>query len=260
MSRALVEDSAGDLVRCSSGRRPFESSCGLKILLPGLLQHHWGQEQRGWVFGGTFASAVLAALWTWGTPQSVGFLGLAFVTHIASVTDVLRQRSFPVYPANRALVLVTVSLALVLYLPAVSALAALAWPGFEPANTGIGFLVNRYAYRVKGPRQGHWVWMHSSTGGEPRAARVLAISGQEVEWTGTDWKVDGDKRSLHSPGRLTSWPQACRFKIPPNQVLVEPRDDGVSTVPIGSVVLVSPECIVGRAWAQYYPVWDRRLL
>ncbi len=28
----------------------------------------------------------------------------------------------------------------------------------------------------------------------------------------------------------------------------------------GSLVLVSHEQIVGRAWAQYYPVWDRRLL
>ena len=42
--------------------------------------------------------------------------------------------------------------------------------------------------------------------------------------------------------------------------LVEPRDDGVSTVPIGPVVLVSPDRIIGRAWAQFYPVWDRRML
>ena len=198
-----------------------------------------GPETARVGFLGSFTSALVAALWTWGTPQSWGFLTLASVTHVASVTDVLRQGSFPVYPARRAMVLVTLSLGLVFYLPLVAALTVLAWPGLEPANTGNGFLVNRYAYREKGPSQGQWIWMHAPVAGEPRAARVLAISGQEVEWTGTNWMVDGNKRSLHSPGRLTSWPQACRFKIPPNQVLVEPRDDGVSTVPIGSVVLVS---------------------
>jgi hypothetical protein len=147
-----------------------------------------------------------------------------------------------------------------LYLPIFTGLTVVAWPGFEPANTGLGFLVNRFAYRAEGPSQGQWVWMYPSTPGGPRAALVVAISGQEVEWTGRSWKVDGKPRSLHSPGRVTSWPQACRFKVPPNKILVEPRDDGVSTVPIGPIVLVSPDRIIGRAWAQFYPVWDRHLL
>ena len=29
---------------------------------------------------------------------------------------------------------------------------------------------------------------------------------------------------------------------------------------IGPIVLVSPDRIIGRAWAQFYPVWDRHLL
>jgi hypothetical protein len=259
MLRALTGDTAGDLA-WSLGGRPFGSPIGSRMLLPGLRQHCWGQKQLGWVFFGSFATALIVALWTWGTPQSWGFLAVAFVTQVASLTDVLRQGSFPVYPEKRGLVLVTLSLGLVLYLPVVTVLSIVAWPGFEPANTGVGFLVNRYAYRAQGPSQGQWVWMHPSAAGEPRAARVVAISGQEVEWTGRSWMVDGKNRSLHSPGRLTSWPQACRFKIPPNQVLVEPRDDGASNVPIGPVVLVSPDRIIGRAWAQFYPVWDRRLL
>jgi hypothetical protein len=157
-------------------------------------------------------------------------------------------------------VLVTLSLGLVLYLPVLTTLSVLAWPGFEPTSTGVGFLVDRHAYRQKGPSQGQWVWVHPSASEEPRAARVVAISGEEVEWTGRNWMVDGKNRELQSPGRFKSWPQTCRFKIPPNQILVEPRDDGVSNVALGPVVLIPPERIIGRAWAQFYPVWDRRLL
>ena len=259
MLRALSGVKAGDLTWFLSGR-PFDSPIGLRMLVPGLPQSRWGQRERGRAFFGSFVCSFLVALWSWGTPQAWGFLALTFVTHIASVTDVLRQGAFPFYPARRAVVFVSCALGLILYLPVVIALSALAWPGFEPANTRIGFLVNRYAYHRAEPSQGQWVWMLQSVAGEPRAAQVVAISGQEVEWNGQSWKVDGKPRSLHSPDRLTSWPQACRFKIPSNQILVEPRDDGVSRVSIASVVLVSPDRIIGRAWAQFYPVWDRRML
>jgi hypothetical protein len=232
----------------------------LAILLPGFLQRRWGQPERGWALFGSFASALVVALWCWGTPQFWGFLALAFLTHLVSITDVLRQASFPVYPAKRAAVFAAAALLLVFYAPASIGLSLLAWPGFEPADTGVGFLVNRYAYRGAEPRQGQWIWMHPSVASEPRAARVVATSGQEVEWDGQSWKIDGKARLLHSPGRLTAWPQACRFKVPANLILVEPRDDGVSAVPIGPVVLVSPDCIIGRAWAQFYPVCDRRML
>lgn len=252
--------STADSLASFLAARPFNSRIGLTVLVPGFLQRRWGQPQRGWTFFGSFASALLVALWTWGTSQSWGFLALAFVTHLASITDVLRQSSFPVYPARRAAVLIAGALLLVFYAPAVFGLSLVAWPGFEPANTGVGFLVNRYAYRGAEPRQGEWIWMHPSVAGEPRAAQVVATSGQEVEWNGQSWKIDGLARPLHSPDRLTAWPQACRFKVPPNQVLVEPRDDGLSAVPIGPVVLVSPDRIIGRAWAQFYPVWDRRIL
>ena len=183
------------------------------------------------------------------------------MTHVASVTDVLRQGSFPVYPAKRALVFVAVSLGLVFYLPArhrrcrswrgpdssrptpASAFWSIATPtaARRPARaSGSGCILPPPESR--GPH-GLWPSPAKRSNGPGKAGRSTAR---------TDL--------LHSPGRLTSWPQACRFKIPPNQILVEPRDDGVSTVPIGPVVLVSPDRIIGRAWAQFYPVWDRRLL
>jgi hypothetical protein len=259
MSRSLTGDLAAEMGR-SLGGPPVGCPIGPRTLVPGLPQHRWGQRQRGWAFFGSFASALMIAFWTWGTPQGWVFLAIAFITHVASITDVLRQWSFPVYPARRALVLVTLSLGLVFYLPVVTTLSVLAWPGFEPASTGVGFLVDRHAYRLHGPSDGQWVWVNPSASEEPRAARVVAISGEEVEWTGRNWKVDGAHRELTSPGRFKSWPQACRFKIPPNQILVEPRDDGVSNGAIGPVLLIASERVIGRAWAQFYPVWERHLL
>ncbi len=259
MLRLLTGDTAAEWAWSSRGRH-VGFSTGLGMLVPGLLQHRWGQRQRGWVFFGSFVSALMAALWIWGTVPGSVFLMLAYLTHVASVTDVLRQVSFPVFPGKRALSLVAVSLGFVLYLPVVTTLSVMAWPGFEPSDTGIGFLVDRHAYRMKGPREGQWVWLNSSDLEAPSAAQVVAIPGDEVEWTGRNWVVDGKSRMLQSPGRFKSWPQACRFKIPPNQVLVEPRDEGDSPTRVGPCVLVSADRIVGRAWAQFYPIWDRHLL
>ena len=110
MLRALSAGKSGDLSWLLAGR-PFESPIGMRMLLPGLLQCRWGQRQRGWAFFGSFASAFLIGIWAWGSPLSWGCLALAFVTHTASVTDVLRQGTFPVYPARRATFLVSGALA-----------------------------------------------------------------------------------------------------------------------------------------------------
>ncbi len=248
----------------ASGRffdgRPFASPIGLRVLVPGWPHFRWGQVQRGRALLGSFVAAVLAALWTWGTWIGWGFLAYAFAVHVASACDVLRQGSFPVYPSRTALVFVTGSLALLFYLPALLVLSLVAWPGFQAPGSNVGFLVNRCAYQTALPAQGQWVWMRPPFVSEPRAALVLAVAGQEVEWTGQNWKINGEVRWLHSLGRLKIWPQTCRFTVPANQLLVEPEDDGVSTPPLWPVVLVSRNAVLGRAWAQFYPVLDRRLL
>jgi hypothetical protein len=249
-------DDLGPLI----ARHPFESPTGLRILVPGWPHFRWGQHQRGRALGGMFALLCIVGLWTWGTRMSLGFVALAFVTQVASATLVLRESSFPSHSSGMSSFFVSVALALFFYVPIFLLLTLIAWPGFEPDGNGIGFLVNRCAYRSATPRTGHWVWMRGPSMGHPRAARVVAVSGQEVEWTGREWTVDGRVHSLHNPIRLPAWPQTCRFTVPADQVLVEPQDDGVSSPPVGTVVLVSRNRIIGRAWAQFYPIWERRLL
>jgi hypothetical protein len=241
-------------------REPLYSHAGVRILIPGWAHYRWGQRERGWVLLGTFAVTLFVGLWTWGTRLSLGFVALAFATHVASATVVLKESSFPTYPSRISSLFISGALAVFVYVPLFLILSLIAWPAFEPDDSGIGFLVNRTAYRAAPPRSGQWIWMRGPPLGQPRAAQVVAVSGQEVEWTGRMWTVDGHEHSLHTPIRLPVWPQTCRFKVPVDQVLVEPQDDGVSSPPLGPVVLVPRDRIIGRAWAQFYPIWERRLL
>ncbi len=230
------------------------------MFVPGWPQFAWGQKERGWVLLGSFVFAVVAGLLTWGTWVSWSFFGFAFLAHVTSTTDAIRQGSFPVYPRRTALMMITGAFAFMLYMPALSALFVTACPSFAADRTGNGYLVNRWAYRGAQPRRGHCVWLRMPPHGQLHAARVVAVSGQEVEWTGQMWRVDGREERLHSPLRMTAWAQVCQFKVPADQILVEPEDDGQAPTASGPLLLVSQEQIVGRAWAQYYPVWDRRLL
>jgi hypothetical protein len=199
------------------------------------------------------------SLLSWGTWVGWGLFAFAFVAHVTSALDALRQGSFPVFPGGTAVVVTPSILGLLFYLPAALALSIVALPGVHTEGTERGYLVNCWAYRSAKPRIGEWIWMRLPFG-EPRAGKIVAMPGQEVEWNGRNWRIDGQDRPLHGPMRLNGWPQTCRFRVPESQVLVEPEDMGTTSPPAGPLVLVAPEAIIGRAWAQYYPVWERRLL
>ncbi len=89
---------------------------------------------------------------------------------------------------------------------------------------------------------------------------MLAVAGQEVEWTGRRWRVDGKDLQSEHPGALPYYPDAWRFQVPPNHVLIGPETASATAEPGSPLVIVSKEQIVGRAWARYYPFWERCLL
>jgi hypothetical protein len=241
-------------------RRPFESPAGFRLLVPGWPQFSWGQGERGGVLLGSFVVALAAGMLAWGTWLSWCFFAFGFLAHVSSATDAIRQASFPVYPRRTAVPMIAGSLGVLLYLPVLLALIVTAWPGAAPDRTRSVYLVNCWAYRGAGPQRGHWVWLHLPPGGGLHTARVVAVAGQEVEWTGHQWRIDGQVPRLQSPLRTSAWPQTCCFKVPADQVLVEPEEEDGSAPTAGSLVLVAQDQIIGRAWARYYPVWDRRLL
>jgi hypothetical protein len=243
-------------------RRPFESPAGFRLLVPGWPQFSWGQGERGWVLLGSFLVAAGAAVLAWGTWLSWCFFAFGFLVHVSSTTDAIRQASFPVYARRTAVPMIAGALAVLVYLPLLLTLIDTAWPGSAPERTQSVYLVNCWAYRDAAPRRGHWVWLRLPPLGRLHAARVVAAAGQELEWTGHEWKVDGQMSGLLVPLHNTAWPQAGRFKVPADQVLVEAEEAGEGGAPpsSGSLVLVPQDQIIGRAWARYYPVWDRRLL
>jgi hypothetical protein len=259
MSGASRRDPAGHRVG-PVGRLPFDSPAGIRVLVPGWPQFYWGQRERGWVLLGSFVVALGAGLLTWGTWEGWSLFGFAFLTHVTSLTDAVRQGSFPVYPRRTALVMITGALGVLFYLPALCALFITACPGYSPDRAGSGYLVNYWAYHADQPRRGHWVWLRTPALGQTHPARVVAVEGQEVEWTGHEWLVDGRDPHLDSPHRMTAWPLTCHFRVPEHQFLVEPEEDVASTPATGPLFLIAQDQIMGRAWARYYPVWDRRLL
>jgi hypothetical protein len=241
-------------------RRPFESPAGFRLLVPGWPQFSWGQGERGWVLLGSFVVAAGAAVLAWGTWLSWCFFAFGFLVHVSSTTDAIRQASFPVYARRTAVPMIAGSLAVLVYLPVLLTLIDTAWPGAAPDRTQSVYLVNCWAYRGAPPQRGHWVWLRLPPLGRVHAARVVAVAGQEFEWTGRELRVDGQEFRLLVPLRNTAWPQACPLKVPADQVLVEPEEESGAPPSTGSLVLVPQDQIIGRAWAQYYPVWDRRLL
>ena len=243
-----------------SRRLPFDYPAGIRVLVPGWPQFFWNQRERGWVLLGSFLTAIGAGLLAWGTWEGWVFFGFAFLTHVTSVTDSIRQGSFPVYPRRTAVLLITTALGGLLYVPALCALFITACPGFSPDRAGSGYLVNYWAYQKDQPRRGQWVWLRMATAGQAHPARIVAVEGQEVMWTGHEWRVDGQDPHLDSPHKMTTWPLTCHFKVPEHQFLVESEEDVAPTPSTCPLYLVAQDQIMGRAWARYYPVWDRRLL
>jgi hypothetical protein len=243
-----------------ANRRPFDSPPGFRLLVPGWPQLYWKQNPRAAVFMGSFVTAILVGVWTWGTWVGWGFFVFGFLGHVMSATDALGQSSFPNYSRRAAVLVVSASLCCLLYAPAVLVVSTLAWPGFSGQETGTGYAVNRWAYRSASPRVGDWIWTRLHARGKPHAAQIVATGGQEVEWTGRNWRIDGLPFALKGSLRLTAWPQSCRFHVPSDQVLVEPEELDAATTTVGPLVLVPSQAIVGRAWAQLYPMLDRHLL
>lgn len=241
-------------------RRPFNAPPGLRVLAPGWPQARWGQSGRSCVFLGSFLASLASTFWEWGTWVGWVALAFAFFTHVASAVDASTQSVFPRRRMLAAMPFAAATLAFLLYAPCVVVLSQVAWPEFERDEPSRGYLVDFRAYDSAAPRKGEWIWMHLPAPAVDGPAEVVAVPGQQVEWTGRAWKVDGRDLPLHGPSRLAAWPQTCRFTVPDDQILVEPEYPEFAEPPTGLLVLVPAESVIGRAWARYYPVWDRRLL
>jgi hypothetical protein len=205
-------------------------------------------------------AALATAFFFWGTWMGWGFLGLAMLWQLLSALDVLRQRAFPVFPGRIALSAAVLSMGLAIYLPLITILWLFAWPARAEHISEAGYLVDRLAYQKRGPAPGQWIWVRRTPSHTPCSGQVVAVGGQEVECTGRRWRVDGREVELPYPGPATDYPDGWHFRVPDDHVLVGPATLGPKSEIPSALMIVSRDQIVGRAWARYYPLWDRCLL
>ena len=231
---------------------------GLTFFLPGAPQWFWRQRERSLVFFGSFASSMAVGLFTWGTRTGLALVGFAYLAHVVSAADAIRQWSFPGFGRWVPTISASSSLAIGCYGPLLLVGSVVAWPGHEGGGTGAGYLVNRWAYGNRIPELGDRVWLARDQGATAgRVVEVIARPGQNVEWTPRGLRVNGRRTEL-VPFRSGKSPLGMEFQVPDGQLLVTWRS-GKAMGP-NPWELVSAAQVEGRAWARFFPVWDRRLL
>ncbi len=233
---------------------------GPRILVPGLPQWSWDQRERSLFLFGTYASAVVVAIMTWGTLVGLGVLAFAFVTHVYSTVDAIRQNAFPGFGRFVPTVTASAGLGATCYVPALMLASAYAYPVALDERPREGYFVNCRAYRIAAPNPGEMVWIDSNQGVRSKLARVVAGSGQRIEWVQNELRVDGRlvEAQLFTE---TNAPGELKLTVPERHLLVvfsEPSRRG-KPLPRGWEI-VDQEEIRGQAWAQSYPIWDRSLL
>ncbi|APW60232.1 hypothetical protein [Paludisphaera borealis] len=232
----------------------------LRLLVPGYTQWSWGQRHRGLVMGGTYASALATSLLIWGHPSSWFFLGVAVACQTAAWLDAQRQDPFSGFTPTSVLAATGGGVSLALHAPLFILLTLTAWPGQPDDASRGGYLVNWLAYQNNLPAPGHWIWLRGSASRDHHLARVVAVGGQEVEWTGKRWMVDGANVEVESMRKLSGYPEGWKFRVPGNHIAIDPDIDLNAGKTSASLYLVENGQILGRVWARYTPFWERRLL
>lgn len=232
----------------------------LWALLPGRAQWLDGRRGRSAAIAGAYAGSLAGALLLWGTTSTWFFLVAAVLIQALSWVDAARQNPFSGLTPTPVLAATGVGLAVVLHAPVVALLTLFAWPSYGPDPAGGSYLVNRMAYKDSLPAPGQWVWLDGSATGIQSAARVVAVGGQEVEWTGRRWLVDGRAVAVDPARGLPAYPRRWKFRVPGNHVLIDPETRARPGEDRAPLIVVESEHITGRVWARCAPFWERGIL
>lgn len=230
------------------------------LLIPGYPQWSWRQRERAIVLIGSYLTSIFVGVLAWGTSLGLLILLFAFLVHVFSAADAIRQSSFPGFGRFVPGISTTAGLGAFCYGPALALASAYAWPISPDERPREGFFVNRWAYQMELPTPGQTVWLRPTRGARPSVARIVAGPTQRLEWLGAELRINGQVVN-ESPFGLAGLPTGLRMTIPTDHVLVtfgaEPRrGQGIP----GGWELVDLDEIQGRAWARSYPFWDRQLL
>jgi hypothetical protein len=233
---------------------------GLRLLVPGYAQWRWGQSGRGQVLFGWFASAIAVSIFAWGTTTGLSMLAFAFLAHVVSILDALRQSSFPGLNPWATRIGVSGGLAAGVYVPILTVASLVAWPGLRGGSEAEGYLVNCWAYRGSEPERDDLVWYRPTPLSEPRFGRIVAGPGQEVAWSENGLSVNGGSLLLAAPFRSPQPPRGLAYRVPEGHVLIHPGQWPAHSRATEPLVIVERAQVVGRVWAQLYPIRERQWL
>lgn len=249
--------SSASIAAREAGGASFPRPAGLRLMVPGWPQWSWSQRDRATVLFGSYIAALAVGLFAWGTLPGALILGFAFASHVLSAADALRQAAFP--PFGRWLPWVSASTGLSLgYVPIFGVLWLVASP--YPSGEGTeecGFLINRWSYRQSRPRLGDWVGFVADGRRQSRVGRLCGTEGQDVHWVDGKLTIDGQAVAWQSRGSPRGRVSEYTLSIPTGQVLIacEALDRAAP-----ELMLLDRDMVVGRAWAQNWPIWSRRFL
>lgn len=247
--------------RRASAAPPFSTNVpSLRSLLPGWAQYSAGRRGRGLAMAGAYVGSTAGALLLWGTPSMWLFLVAAIAVQAMSWVDAARQNPFSGLTPTPVLAATGVGLGVVLHAPVFGLLTLVAWPTYGPDPGEGSYLVNRLAYKDSLPEPGQWVWLDGSATGIQSAARVVAVGGQMVEWTGRRWVVDGRAVAVDPARGLPAYPRRWKFRVPGNHVLIDPETRARPGEDRAPLIVVESGHITGRVWARCAPFWERGIL
>jgi hypothetical protein len=243
----------------STAPAPLERPAGLRVLVPGYPQWMWRQTERAAALGGTFAAAILVAMFAWGSRMGMAMLALAFLAHVSSAADAIRQGAFPGFGRWVPTVSASVGLGLGCYAPALAMASVLAWTEGPAGAEHERYAINLWAFRSSEPQSGDWVWYRSPEGPGYGLGRVVAGPGKNVEWSGEALTVDGLALDW-KPRAPEGAPMDLALAVPEGQFLVAPTSVNPARSTSAGLRLVPRDGVIGRPWARLYPVWTRRFL
>ncbi|WZO97184.1 hypothetical protein EP7_004207 [Isosphaeraceae bacterium EP7] len=209
---------------------------------------------RSLLLGASAAVAVCIALMSWGRYLAWISIVYAFAAHVRLAVAAISRRPFLGFNSRWLRFSLASFVIAMIYGPVLLAGATLAWPALEQGDRSAIFLVNRRAYLGRSPEAGEVVWIESKSPQRFNMARVIAGKGQEVAWSPGRFAVDGlpGPTSARLSGR-------GRFRVPENLLLIcfEFSHPGKR---FGDSILIESDMVIGKAWAQSYPLGEMRLL